>query len=169
MGVEGRDINLRRLYWVGPATIAAAVLAVAVVQQISLMVLPSLPRFSAAVLQSDEPAAVTAVLGSAAVATFVAVVRTADRPLRTFQRLALGVLLLSFTPNAAAVPVRSWYDVVVDVAAHGDACGRLWRHRHDAHPSDGGALPDAERRRRLSCGRMVSPSFPVRPSPAARP
>ena len=126
MGVEGRDINLRRLYWVGPATIAAAVLAVAVVQQISLMVLPSLPRFSAAVLQSDEPAAVTAVLGSAAVATFVAVVRTADRPLRTFQRLALGVLLLSFTPNAAAVlfvPGTTWLSMLPLMAMHVVAYG----------------------------------------------
>jgi len=94
-------IDLRRLYWVGPATVAASVLAVLVVQKISLAMLRPLPKFSEAVLNSNEPAAVTATLVSAAVLTFAIVAVLSESPSRTFVRVASLVLLVSFTPNVA--------------------------------------------------------------------
>jgi len=98
MGAGG-EINLRRLYWVGPATVAASVLAVWIVQQISLAILPPLPPFSGSVLNSNEPAVATAVLVTGAVLTFPIIVDWSVNPLRSFRRLALGVLLISCVPN----------------------------------------------------------------------
>ena len=97
-----QEVVLRRLYWVGPATIAAAVGAVAAVQQVSLWVLHDLPKFSANVLNSNEPAAVTVFFVGGAVLVFPIVVDAAKNPLRTFRRLALGVLLASCIPNLIA-------------------------------------------------------------------
>jgi len=54
------EIVLRRLYWVGPATIVAAVGTVMIVQQASLLTLRDLPKFSGRVLGSNEPAWATA-------------------------------------------------------------------------------------------------------------
>lgn len=93
------EIVLRRLYWVGPATIAVAVIAVATVQQASLLVLPDLPKFSGNILDSTEPAWATAFFVGWAVLIFPIVADAAKRPLRTFRRLALGVLVVSCVPN----------------------------------------------------------------------
>ncbi len=83
----------------GPATVAASVVAVWIVQQISLAILPPLPRFSGSVLHSSEPTLLTAVLVAAAVLTFPMIVDSSVDPLRSFRRLALVVLLVSFIPN----------------------------------------------------------------------
>jgi hypothetical protein len=109
--VSGGEIDLRRLYWVGPATVAVSVLAVWVVQQISLAILPPLPRFSGSVLNSNEPAIATAVLVTGAVFTFPIIVDAAVNPLRSFRRLALGVLLVSCVPNVFGFATRGDIDV----------------------------------------------------------
>ena len=96
-----QEIVLRRLYWVGPATIAASVAAVLVVQQISLFVLHDLPKFSDSILHSNEPAYATAFFVGCAVLIFPIIADAASKPLRTFRRLALGVLLVSCIPNLA--------------------------------------------------------------------
>jgi len=101
-----QEVVLRRLYWVGPATIAAAVGAVVAVQQISLWVLHDLPKFSGNVLNSNEPAYATIVFVGGAVLVFPIVVDAAKNPLRTFRRLALGVLLVSCIPNLIAAFAR---------------------------------------------------------------
>lgn len=114
------EVNLRRLYWVGPATVAVSVVAVRIVQEISLAILPPLPRFSEAVLNSNEPAVVTAVLVTAAAVTFAVVVDLASNPLRTFRRLALGVLLVSFVPNVvgAQSEYADWPSMIALMAMH---------------------------------------------------
>jgi hypothetical protein len=93
------EVNVRRLFWVGPATIAVSVLAVWIAQRISLASLPPLPRFSGSILNSNEPIIFTTVLVTAAVLIFAVVVACSLNPLRTFRRLALGVLLVSCVPN----------------------------------------------------------------------
>ena len=100
------EIVLRRLYWVGPATILAAVGAVVIVQQVSLLVLHDLPKFSGRILRSSEPAFVTAFFVGCAVLIFPIVVDATKNPLRTFRRLALGVLLISCVPNLIAAFAR---------------------------------------------------------------
>lgn len=115
-------IDLRRLYWVGPATVVASVLAVLILQKITLATLRPLPRFSEAVLKSDEPVAVTAILVSAAVLTFAIVAVLCESPLRTFVRLAFLVLLVSFTPNVALALSRNsgvdWPSMIALMVMH---------------------------------------------------
>jgi hypothetical protein len=97
-----REIEPRRLFWVGPATIAASVATVVVVQQLSLLVLGDLSKFSGNILHSNEPAFVTAFLVGWAVLIFPIVADAASNPLRTFRRLAFGVLVVSCIPNLIA-------------------------------------------------------------------
>jgi len=97
-----QEVVLRRLYWVGPMTIGAAVAAVFIVQQISLLVLHDLPKFSDSILHSNEPAYATVFFVGCAVLTFPIIADAASKPLRTFRRLALGVLLVSCIPNLLA-------------------------------------------------------------------
>jgi hypothetical protein len=101
-----QEVVLRRLYWVGPATIAVAVGAVVAVQQVSVWLLRDLPQFSGNVLRSNEPTYATILFVGAAVLIFPIVVDAAKNPLRTFRRLAFGVLLVSCIPNLIAAFAR---------------------------------------------------------------
>ena len=113
------EVALHRLVWVGPATVAVAVLAVFLVQKISLAMLGPIPRFSSAVLESNEPVIVTAVLVAAAVLVFAAVGNASMSPVRTFKRLALSVLLVSFIPNVAmALSGAGWPPMMALMAMH---------------------------------------------------
>lgn len=94
-----REIVLRRLPWVGPATIVGAVAAVMAMQQLFLAVLRELPRFSGEILRSNEPAYATAFFVGGAVLIFPIVADAASNPLRTFRRVAFVVLVLSCIPN----------------------------------------------------------------------
>jgi hypothetical protein len=94
-----REIVLRRLLWVGPATIAVAVAAVVAVQQICVAFVREPSKFSGEILRSNEPAYATAFFVGWGVLLFPAIADAASNPLRTFRRLALGVLLVSCIPN----------------------------------------------------------------------
>jgi hypothetical protein len=117
-----KSVSLVRLYWVGPLGIATSVLAVLTVQFIAVKALSPLPRFSQAVLASHEPAIVTAVLVSGAVLVFAGCVRLAADPVRTYRRIALGALLLSFVPNVAAAlfmgPAVDWPSMIALMSMH---------------------------------------------------
>jgi hypothetical protein len=71
------------------------------VQWICIYALRPGRTFSGAVLQSEEPAVVTGVLVTIAVVTFGIVQRVAEHPRRTFHRIAVLALVLSFVPNIA--------------------------------------------------------------------
>jgi hypothetical protein len=101
-----QEVVLRRLYWVGPMTIAAAVGAVVVVQQVTLWVLQDLSKFSDNVLRSNEPAYATILFVGCAVLIFPIVVDATRNPLRTFRRLAFGVMAVSCVPNLIAAFAR---------------------------------------------------------------
>ena len=113
---------MARVYWVGPLSVAMSVLAVLAVQVIAIRALSPLPRFSQAVLSSAEPAIVTAALVSAGVLVFAMCVRWAMNPLRTYRRIALAVLLLSFVPNVAAAvlmgPAVNWPSMIALMSMH---------------------------------------------------
>jgi hypothetical protein len=120
IALEPGEVSLGRLFWVGPATVAVAVLAVLIVQKVSLAMLGPLPRFSGAVLNSNEPAVVTAALAAAAVLAFAIVGKASISPVRTFKRLALAVLLVSFLPNVAmALSGAGWSPMIALMAMHG--------------------------------------------------
>jgi hypothetical protein len=109
---QDEDIALGRIWWVGPTTIAAGVLVVVAIQRLLAALLGPLPK-GLGPLDSIEPAVVGTVCITAAVLVFVAVVREASRPVRTYRRIAFGVLLLSFLPDlilgATAAPgINLW-------------------------------------------------------------
>jgi hypothetical protein len=100
------EIRLRRLYWVGPATVAAAVTAVVAFQKIVVQMLPPGGQFSESILHSNEPALVTAFFVSWAALIFPMFVEMARNPLRTFRLASLGVMLISCVPNLFAALSR---------------------------------------------------------------
>jgi hypothetical protein len=93
-----REIDLRRLYWVGPTTVAAAVIVVRLLQIIAVAILRPPER---SLLRSEEPAAFTAVLVAIAVVVFAIVAREASQPLHTYNRIAFLALVLSCLPDVA--------------------------------------------------------------------
>jgi hypothetical protein len=104
-------LDLRRLYWAGPITIAVAVVAVLIVQVIAVAVLSPLRQF-AQMLDSREPTVSTIFMVSAAVLVFAIVGRVADDPIRTYRKIALVVLVLTFIPNIwlarSSIPGTGW-------------------------------------------------------------
>ena len=117
-----KRVRLTRLAWVGPLSVATAVLAVLAIQAIAIRAISPLPRFSHAILSSTEPAILTAILGSAAVAVFALCVRWAVDPLRKYRQLAIAALLVSFLPNIAAGllmrPAVDWPSMMVLMVMH---------------------------------------------------
>jgi hypothetical protein len=95
-------LSLARLVWVGPLTVAIAVLAVLVVQAITVRALSPMPRFSQAVLSSSEPAVLTAVGVTAGVIVFAFCAALASNPANRFRQIALIALVLSAVPNVIA-------------------------------------------------------------------
>jgi hypothetical protein len=89
----------RKLVWLGPLTVVAAVLAVAVVQRVAVLLIAPIPKAFQFPMLSIEPLVITAALVIGAVIVFVAVGDMASDPVRTFRRIALAVLLTSFVPN----------------------------------------------------------------------
>jgi hypothetical protein len=78
-----------------------------------------IPRYAEAVLNSNEPALVTAALVTGAVLAFAVLGYASATPVRTFRRLALIVLVLSFMPNVAmAVSGAGWLPMGALMAMH---------------------------------------------------
>jgi len=90
--------TLTRIAWLGPATVVLSMAAVFAVQRIALIVFAPLPR-EYTLLRSSEAMVLTALFVSAAVLVFVVVAREAIEPVRTYRRIALAALLLSFVPD----------------------------------------------------------------------
>ena len=89
---------VKRLAWQGPAAVVLSIAAVFVVRQIALMIFVPLPP-EYTLLRSMEAETLTAVFVTAAVLVFGVVAREAMDPPRTYRRVALVVLVLSFVPD----------------------------------------------------------------------
>ncbi len=90
-------VSLRRLLWVGPLAIVAAVAANFVVRALALAVLDVPADFIQLQSPAFLPFTVVGVLG--AVIAFALVGRLSRAPVRTYTRLAIVVLVLSFIPD----------------------------------------------------------------------
>ena len=112
-------VDLRRLYWVGPATVAAAVVAVKLVQIVAIAALSPSER---SLLRSEEPVAFTAALVAIAVVVFAIVASEASKPLRTYNRIAFVALVLSCLPDLALgfglIRGEGWTLAVVFILMH---------------------------------------------------
>ena len=112
-------IDLRRLWWVGPLTIAVSIVAVMIVQWSALKLFAS-P--SSSPLVGSEPVLFTGVLVTGAVVVFVAVASEASRPLRTFRRIAFATMLISLIPDVmvgfSSVKWASWSLAITFMVMH---------------------------------------------------
>ncbi len=92
-------VDLRRLLWVGPLAIVAAVAANAVVRAGLLAVLAVPANFTPLASPSFVGLTIAGVLG--AVIVFAVVAARAKRPISTFRKIAFWALLVSFVPDIA--------------------------------------------------------------------
>jgi uncharacterized protein DUF6069 len=95
---EERPIQRRRLLWVGPLTVLAAIGAVLVVRMAAVAALRLQPQ-TFQPLGWFFPIFDTLILVTAAVIVFVFVARSANTPIRTYRRIALAALVLSMIPD----------------------------------------------------------------------
>jgi len=107
---ENLHPQLRRLLWVGPLTVVAAIVGVLIVRIIAVAVLKPDPLPLS--LSWALPVIFTGVLVAAAVVVFALVVRFAKNPIRTYQVIAAVALVLSFLPDLAypgsGMPGANW-------------------------------------------------------------
>lgn len=103
-------IQLRRLLWVGPLAVVASVIGVLLIQIIAVAILKPDPLPMS--LNWGPPIVFTVVLVSAAVIVFALVTRFIKNPIRTYQIIALVVLVVSFLPDVgyagSSMPGASW-------------------------------------------------------------
>jgi hypothetical protein len=95
--VPEREVDPRRLAWVGPLTIVSSIGAVLAVRSAALRVVSRPPRF--APLGVGPPIVDTAVLVAAAVLVFAVVAGTSTNPCRLYRRVAFVALVASFIPD----------------------------------------------------------------------
>ena len=117
---ESSGVDLRRLYWLGPATVLVSVVAVAIVHIVAVTLLSSPPAFLRE--SYGAPTLFTVVLVAAAVLVFAIVCRFSRTPLRTYQRIALVALFLSFLPDIpigmGTTPGGTWPLAIVFMVMH---------------------------------------------------
>lgn len=103
-------IQLRRLLWVGPLAVVASVIGVLLIQIIAVAILKPDPLPMS--LNWGPPIVFTVALVSAAVIVFALVTRFIKNPMRTYQIIALVVLVVSFLPDVgyagSSMPGASW-------------------------------------------------------------
>jgi hypothetical protein len=90
-------VDLRRLLWVGPLAIVAALAANAVVRAVLLAVLDVPDTFTPLASPSFVALTIVGVLG--AVIVFAVIGARAKRPITTFRKVAFWALLVSFLPD----------------------------------------------------------------------
>ena len=99
-------IDLHRLWWAGPLTVAAALGANAVVRSVAVALFTISPAFHNLAWIHFTWVTVAAV--GTAVLVFAVVARWGERPVRLYRRLAAAALVVSFIPTvglvAAGVP-----------------------------------------------------------------
>src|ERR1041384_2040342 len=93
------SVELRRLIWVGPLTVAASIAAVQSVRFIAVALLQPDPAFKALTLV--PPAVDPAVLVTLPVLVFRRVVLLSVDPIRQYNAIAIQALLFSFVPVLA--------------------------------------------------------------------
>jgi hypothetical protein len=93
------DLATGRLLWAGPLTVLTSVVLVQVVRvsTLTLVAVPPGTPMSVA-LRWIAPTADTVILCGLAVLVFALLASFSDHPLRTFQRVAFGALVMSFLP-----------------------------------------------------------------------
>ena len=98
------SVELRKLWWVGPLTVLAAIVGVLIVRAIARMILQ--PPYAPGLEMIMIPIVLTLVLCTAAVLVFALVGRFAKNPVRTYLIISFVFLVISFLPDIAAASMR---------------------------------------------------------------
>ncbi len=94
-------IQLKKLWWVGPLTVIAAIVGVLIVRAIAMLILPA--PYAPGLAMIVIPIVLTLVLCTGAVVVFALVGRFAKTPIRTYLIISSVFLVISFLPDVAAV------------------------------------------------------------------
>ena len=119
MPASRSGIELHRLWWVGPLTVVAAILAVLAVLVIAFATLDLSHEFIP--LMWNALIIFTTVLVTAGVLVFAVVGWTVASPVRMYRRIALGALVVSFIPDLLlprSQPDATWPAVFVLMVMH---------------------------------------------------
>jgi hypothetical protein len=106
------SIQLKKLWWVGPLTVLAAVIGVLIVRAIAVAILP--PPYAPGLAMIMVPIVLTVILCTCAVIVFALVGRFTKNPVRTYIIISVVFLLISFIPDlmvpsmGAAMPGANW-------------------------------------------------------------
>jgi hypothetical protein len=117
MAREG--VDLRRLRWVGPLTVVAAVVAVLAVRVAAFAVLDLSPEFQP--LTWGAPILFTTVLVGMGVLVFAVVAMRATLPMRLYRRIAFWALVVSLIPDLllpGSGPGATWPAALVLMVMH---------------------------------------------------
>ena len=106
------SIQLKKLWWVGPLTVLAAIIGVLIVRVIARAILP--PPYAPGLAMIMIPIVLTLILCTAAVIVFALVGRFTKNPIRTYIIISFVFLAISFLPDlavpsmGAAMPGANW-------------------------------------------------------------
>lgn len=95
------SVQLKKLWWVGPLTVLAAIIGVLIVRSIAMVILPA--PYAPGLAMIMLPIVLTLVLCTGAVIVFALVGRFAKKPVRTYIIISSVFLVISFLPDIAAV------------------------------------------------------------------
>ena len=113
-------IRIGRLLWLGPLTVLASIAGVLIVRIIAVSILRPDPIPIS--LGWIMPIFFTTVLVIGAVLVFAIVARMTKNPIRTYQIIALIVLVLSFLPDVgfaqAPMPGANWPNAMALMVMH---------------------------------------------------
>jgi Family of unknown function (DUF6069) len=101
---SANSVELRKLWWVGPLTVLAAIVGVLIVRTIARLILQ--PPYAPGLAMIMIPIVLTLVLCTAAVLVFALVGRFAKNPVRTYIIISFVFLIISFLPDIAAASMR---------------------------------------------------------------
>jgi hypothetical protein len=99
-------VDSRRVFWVGPLTLLASVIAVALIRRIAVSLLHPDPDFLP--LSPETPIVDTIFAGAAAVFVFFRMCTYNLNPIAEYRSLAWKVLAVSFLPDVAVGLRHSW-------------------------------------------------------------
>ena len=92
-------IQLKKLWWVGPLTVVAAIVGVLTVRAIAMLILQ--PPYAPGLEMIALPIVLTVILCTGAVLVFALVGRFAKNPVRTYIIISSVFLVVSFLPDIA--------------------------------------------------------------------
>src|SRR5258706_7538705 len=99
MSIFSSSIQLKKLWWVGPLTVLAAIIGVLIVRAIARVILPA--PYAPGLGMIMIPIILTMVLCTGAVIVYTLVGSFAKNPVRTYLIISAVFLVISFLPDIA--------------------------------------------------------------------